>query len=104
MGQGLDMAVAVRLSREQSEALAQIGQYWGLSESELLRKVVMQLIGLWEDAKGQAELGASMDDIMGRSTRFALMELIDRTPEELRRLGDEVRAATYQLAAFKEKQ
>lgn len=98
----LETVVTAKLSQSQRQALAEIAVYHGMTESELLRKMITSLLVVYEDAKERAAQGASMDELLGRSTRFALTELIGRPPQELRQLADQFKQAAYQLAALME--
>jgi phosphoserine phosphatase len=98
----LETVVTAKLSRSQREALAEIAAYHQMTESEILRKMIASLLAAYQDAKEYAASGASMDELVGRSTRFALTQLIGRPPQELRQLADQFREAAYQLATLME--
>jgi phosphoserine phosphatase len=98
----LETVVTAKLSHSQRQALAEIAAYHGMTESEILRKMITSLLTIYEDVKEQASRGASMDALVGRSTRLALTELIGRPPQELRQLADQFKEAAYQLAALME--
>ena len=98
----LETVVTAKLSRSQREALAEIAAYHKMTESEVLRKMITSLLAAYEDVKERAASGDSMDELVGRSTRFALTQLIGRPPQELRQLADQFKEAAYQLAALME--
>jgi phosphoserine phosphatase len=98
----LETVVTAKLSHSQRQELAEIAAYHGMTESEILRKMITSLLTIYEDVKEQASRGASMDELVGRSTRLALTELIGRPPQELRQLADQFKEAAYQLAALME--
>lgn len=99
----LETVVTAKLSRSQRQSLAEVAAFHGITESEILRRVITSLLALYQDMKEQMSQGASIDDIVGRSTRFTLTQLMSYHPEELRKLADQFREAAYQLADWMEK-
>lgn len=98
----LETVVTAKLSLNQRRALAEMAANHGMTESEILRKMITSLLTIYEDVKEQASRGATMDELVGRGTRFALTELIGRPPQEVRQLADRFKEAAYQLAALME--
>ncbi|MDP2953154.1 MAG: hypothetical protein Q8O76_07555 [Chloroflexota bacterium] len=98
----LETVVTAKLSHAQRQSLAEFAAYFGMTESEILRKMITSVLAIYEDVKERAGQGASMDELVGRSSRFILTQLIGRPPQELREMADQFKEAAYQLAALME--
>lgn len=99
----LETVVTAKLSRSQRQALAEMAAFHGMTESEILRKMITSLLVLYQDMKEKASLGASMEEMVGRSMRFTLTQLMNYKPQELRKLADQFQQAAYGLADWMER-
>jgi hypothetical protein len=98
LGEPLDSVLTIRLSVAIRTALREIAKYYATTEAELIRRMLATLAAAYHDARSQAALGASFDDLLGRSTRLTLAQFMTTPPADLRRMADEFSRAAYALA------
>jgi hypothetical protein len=100
----LDSIMTFRLGASTRAALREIAGYYKTTEQDLVRRFAAILASTFQDAKSQAELGVSYDDLLSRTTRFTLVQFMDMSPEQLRRMADEFSKAANALAGVIEKE
>ena len=100
----LDSIMTIRLGVSTRIALREIAAYYKTTEQDLVRRFAAMLASIFQDAKSQAKLGASYDELLSRSTRFTLVQFMDMSPDQLRRMADEFSKAAHALAGVIEKQ
>lgn len=100
----LDSIMSFRLGVGTRAALREVAKYYGIAEQDILRRFAAMLASAFQDAKSQATLGASYDELLSRTTRLTLIEFMNMPPADLRRLADEFHRAAYAMADIAEKQ
>jgi len=100
----LDSIMTIRLGVSTRIALREIAAYYQTTEQDLMRRFAAMLASIFQDAKSQAKLGASFDELLSRTTRFTLVQFMDTPPDKLRQMADEFRKAAYALANVIENQ
>jgi len=98
LNEPLDSVMTMRLSINMRQGLREIGKYYGASEGEIVRRMVTILVRAFFEAKSQASLGKSLDELISRTTRFTLMQFMNMPPSDLRRMADEFSKAAHALA------
>jgi len=98
LGEPLDAVMTIRLGVSSRLSLREIATYYGSTEQDIIRRFVAILANVFEDAKSQAALGGSFDELLSRATRLGLVHFMDMSPVELRRMADEFSRAAYALA------
>lgn len=94
----LESVMTLRFGISTRHALRELANYYGSSEADIVRKFVIVLVSVFQDAKSQAALGASFDDLLSRATRLGLVQFMNMSPAELRRMADEFSRAAHALA------
>lgn len=99
----LDSIMTIRLGVSIRTALREIAQYFGTTEQDIMRRFGAMLASAFQDIKEQATLGMSYNELLSRTTRFTLTQLMDTPPADLRRMADEFSKAAYALADLMER-
>jgi hypothetical protein len=98
LGEPLDSVVTIRLTVAIRTALREISKYYSTSEGKLVRRMLATLATAYYDVRSQAALGASFDDMLGRTTRLTLAQFMNTPPADLRRMAHEFSRAAHALA------
>jgi hypothetical protein len=99
LSEPLDAVITIRLSLTARQALREVASYYGVSEQDLIRRMVAVLVTTFQDLKSQISLGVtSFDELLSRSTRLTVAQFISMPPADLRRAADEFKKAAYALA------
>ena len=99
----LDSIMTIRIGVSARTALREIAQYFKTTEQDIIRRFAAILATAYQDAKEQAGLGASYDELLSRTTKFTLTKLVNTPPADLRRMAEEFSKAAYALADLMER-
>lgn len=94
----LDSVITIRLGVSARGALREIAAWHGASEQDLIRRLVAMLATSFNDMRDQVSLGASFGELLARSTRLTVSQMMNMSPMDLRQAADEFKQAAYALA------
>ena len=102
LAEPLDSVMTIRIGVSTRTVLREIAQYFKTTEQDIIRRFAAILTTAYQDAKEQARLGASYDELLSRTTKFTLTRLVNTPPVDLRRMAEEFSKAAYALADLME--